>query len=639
MKYKWTPETTQELKDRCLSALSACKSDIEQFQDLCEDYMDAYFSKELGNEVSGRSKVVMSDVFDTVESIMPSLMRIFYGSKNIITVDPVGREDEAKARLMSEKVNYDLTVANAGFSILNDWCKDALINGFGVIKYHWKKDKVRTSKSYKDLNEFEYQKLQERVASGDFEIASVEEEVTEIVQTDVWGISTVTQQISYDVEGYVVEESSSPCIENVPIEEFIFPITSKSISDCGFVAHKKRVHKSELAKYGVQQEDITDEVSSFRTDSLYLERFESLGGISFITDEYDNPDFVYIYECYVYEYDKEGRKNSVKVTILGNKVIDIEDNTYNRPPFCVLTPITVPHRMVGLGIGEIAKQLQNIHTMLFRFILDNIAFSNNGRVVVNPFRINMDDYLNNNVPGGAVRTKFDIEPSSAIHSIAPPPIAQQIFPMLEMLEQVRETRTGVTKYQQGTDPRALNRTATGVSIISSFAQQRVEQIARIFAETGFRDLANALVQMNLSFFDKSISLRLNEKWVDVSPLDIDGKFDVIVDVGASTGVAETRVNQMIQMLNTYGLINQLGAPIPAKYVYNITREIWSQWGYKNVDSFAPLPEQVPEDMMQQQAIMAQMQQATMQMMGGINGGQVPMGQGEGMPGPQQQGSF
>jgi hypothetical protein len=40
--------------------------------------LEYYLGKPFGNEQEGRSQVVSTDVSDTVESLMPSLMRIFH---------------------------------------------------------------------------------------------------------------------------------------------------------------------------------------------------------------------------------------------------------------------------------------------------------------------------------------------------------------------------------------------------------------------------------------------------------------------------------------------------------------------------------------------------------------------------------
>ena len=67
-------------------------------------------------------------------------------------------------------------------------------------------------------------------------------------------------------------------------------------------------------------------------------------------------------------------------------------------------------------------------------------------------------------------------------------------PLLEYLDTVRESRTGVTRYNQGLDADSLNKTATGVNALMSQSQMRMELIARVFAETGVKDLFKRIKQ-------------------------------------------------------------------------------------------------------------------------------------------------
>ena len=68
--------------------------------------------------------------------------------------------------------------------------------------------------------------------------------------------------------------------------------------------------------------------------------------------------------------------------------------------------------------------------------------------------VNMDDILTTR-PGGIIRTKQP--PNQVMQQIQAQPISQQAFPLLEYLDQVKEVRTGVTKYNQGLDSESLNK--------------------------------------------------------------------------------------------------------------------------------------------------------------------------------------
>ena len=71
-----------------------------------EDSMKYYLGEKFGNEIDGRSEIVTTDVRDTVEYIMPSLMRIFTTHNNVAEFEPQGPEDVEMAKQATDYCNY-----------------------------------------------------------------------------------------------------------------------------------------------------------------------------------------------------------------------------------------------------------------------------------------------------------------------------------------------------------------------------------------------------------------------------------------------------------------------------------------------------------------------------------------------------
>src|SRR3546814_12450297 len=112
---------------------------------------DFYLSKPLGNEIEGQSHVVTSDVSDVVDSIMPSLLRIFTTAGNLVSFDPVGPEDIETAEQESDYVNYVFFKQNPSFEILYTWSSEERRVGkecVSTCRYRWsqylyKKKKIK----------------------------------------------------------------------------------------------------------------------------------------------------------------------------------------------------------------------------------------------------------------------------------------------------------------------------------------------------------------------------------------------------------------------------------------------------------------------------------------------------------------
>ena len=89
--------------------------------------MEYYMGEKLGTEIDGRSQVVSTDVSDTIETILPNLLRIFTASDQVVKCEPVKSEDVPLAEQATNYINYYFNKDNNGFSILYTWFKDALL--------------------------------------------------------------------------------------------------------------------------------------------------------------------------------------------------------------------------------------------------------------------------------------------------------------------------------------------------------------------------------------------------------------------------------------------------------------------------------------------------------------------------------
>ena len=89
--------------------------------------LEYYLGEKLGTEIDGRSQVVSTDVSDTIETILPNLMRIFTASNQTAKCEPVKAEDVALAEQATNYLNYVFNKDNPGFQIMYTWFKDALL--------------------------------------------------------------------------------------------------------------------------------------------------------------------------------------------------------------------------------------------------------------------------------------------------------------------------------------------------------------------------------------------------------------------------------------------------------------------------------------------------------------------------------
>ena len=141
-----------------------------------------YLGEPFGNEVENRSQVVATEVSDTIEYIMPGLMKMFSSSPDFARFLPRGPEDVNAAEQATDLVNFAINSDNNGFRVIHDWFKDALLFKQGAVKFHWSETDTTVSEAYEDLTEDELTLL-----VSDPAIEVISQEVTEMGVVDPMG--------------------------------------------------------------------------------------------------------------------------------------------------------------------------------------------------------------------------------------------------------------------------------------------------------------------------------------------------------------------------------------------------------------------------------------------------------------------
>ena len=206
--------------------------------------------------------------------------------------------------------------------------------------------------------------------------------------------------------------------------------------------------------------------------------------------------------------------------------------------------------------------------------------------------VNLDDLLTSR-PGGVVRTKQP--PSQVMLPMQSQTISQQAFPLLEYLDTVRETRTGITRYNQGLDADSLNKTATGVNAIMTQSQMRMELIARVFAETGIKDLFRRIFELTCKYQDKERIVELNNQFIPVKPTEWRNKFNISIVVGLGSGSKEQQIvmlnNILERQLQAFQLQGNREYPmVSLKNIYNSLSKIIENAGLKNTENYFVNPD-------------------------------------------------
>jgi len=567
-----------------------------------EKSLEYYQGDKLGNEIDGRSQVVSTDVADTIESLLPNLLRVFTSSDKVVSCEPVKADDAPLADQATAYLNHIFYKENDGFQLLYNFFKDALLEKNGILKIYYDRTQKVEYETYENLTQAE----KEALNNTQDEIEVVEEKIT----TDEKAKEAFENQIkALEQQGLNTEEVQTPnfnlynCkikriiskgnikVESVPPEEFLIDRTAIKLEDANFVAHRVQMTRSELISMGYDKDDVdnlpTSDASTLNTERLA--RYQNIEDFPFNTSDNQSTQTITVYENYVrYDADGDGIAELRKILSVGDSSEFILENMpCDSIPFVSVTPIPMPHRFYGRSVSELVEDIQLMKSTVMRQLLDNMYLTNNNRVAVMDGMVNMDDLLTSR-PGGVVRTKQ--APNQVMQPIQAQPISQQAFPLLEYLDTVREVRTGVTKYNQGLDSDSLNKTATGISAIMNQTQMRAELIARIFAETGVKDLFRKMFELSVKYQDKEKIIQLNNQYIPVMPTEWKNRFNITIQVGLGTGTKEQQLiilnNILDKQLQAFNLQGQREFPmVSLKNIYNTLSKIVENAGLKTVDSY------------------------------------------------------
>ena len=570
---------------------------------------DKQYYKKKFPKLTNISDVTASDFHDTVEWALPSLTKVFFGNEDICKLQGVNSEaDERAAQVHGELIKYQLERCNDGFLIFYDWIKNSLIDNLGIVKCYWEREQTIETKRLVVTGE----QLLQMQMNPKINMLSVEQVAPDILSIEYEEVTNITK--------------NQPKLEVVPPSEFRFSPEAKSLEDVAFVAHRKIVNLDYLRRR--EQEGV------FQNIDKVLETDGNEGSVKRTEYETDlNPraydrindqeiedakkEFL-LYECYIKtDVNNDGMLEDVIVTIVGKDhgtIVRLEENTMGRHPFFTISPIRDTLRLFPKrGISDLVSELQDLNTALLKQIIYNIATNNDKQAFVN-----IDMLVDpNEFTDGKKAVRVNGNPAEAVRWCDIEPLQPQVFQFLEFMNTMKENRTGITRYNQGMDANSLNKTATGITQIMNASNQRLELIARIFAETGVKQLFRHMIKMNQMFITDETCIRITDKPKPIFPEDLEGTIDITVNVGVVAGSKQQQAQAMQLLLGMYPQLLQVGIADVSHVSYAFGRLVESL-GYKNVSDFV-----FPPDIIKQAEMMGVPPQTLMMIQQAQETGQVP----------------
>ena len=551
--------------------------------------IDYYLGENFGNEVEGRSQVITMDVQDTIEAALPQLLKVFVSGDKVVEFSPKNAEDVPAAEQESDYINHVVMEQNEGYKVFYVWFKDALLSKNGYVKVFYEE--------YKEVDEEEYTGLTDGQLGMLVQGQNVEvlnhtaypdpsfpaELNQEAMMMQEMGMPAPQIPMLHDVKIKVTETKDKICIENVAPENMMISVdtSSPSLFNSRFVQHREIMSRDEAAA--------AFNISKSKMDGIFAETNEAYQLEAIARDIYDEEYDRVVEGANILVRDTYLRENNelMRYVVIGNTIVLKEKADII--PFACITPMIMPHRHIGRSYSDLTMDIQLIKSTLLRGQLDNMYLANNGRYAISS-RVNLDDMLTSR-PGGIVRVEG--EPGSAIMPLSHPPLPASSFGMIEYMDSMKEKRTGVTAYNQGLDTNSLNKTATGITQVMNASQQRLELVARTFAETGVKDLFKLVHRLVRTQYTKPDIVRLRNKWVDVDPREWKNRNDLTISVGLGAGNKDQQLNHLMTIINMQKEALPAGITSPDK-IYNSLAKLTQNAGFKNPEEFWTNPMENPQ---------------------------------------------
>ena len=218
----------------------------------------------------------------------------------------------------------------------------------------------------------------------------------------------------------------------------------------------------------------------------------------------------------------------------------------------------------------------------------------------------MDDILNNE-SNGFIRTS-DI---NGLRTEPTTPIIGHVIPALEVLNNEKESRTGISKNSKGIDADVLKQSTMGAYRDAlQQANERVELIVRVLAETGFKELFLKIHEV-LQRHGATKEMKIDGKWIPVNPREWKERKHMRAHVGLGHNNRQEKLGAAQAIAMHQAQLKGMGSPIVTPVNEYAAAELIAEAAGETVDKFFTNPQQIqpkqPQPDPNAQMIQAQMQ--------------------------------
>jgi hypothetical protein len=553
-----------------------------------------YNGEPYGDEEDGRSQLVTRDVAEVVDHMVVGVLRTMVSGDKVVEFEDSGDDEEGagasegpqqpvqpqmgglpdrpkrnkitKAQEATEAIHYLFMKKGRGYVVLHDALKAGLLEKTGWVKTypekqpHKRHEAVIPAELLQGSGAHEAEPVDPANEEGDWRIA--------------------------------IHEPQAPkqCSVSVPNEEMLVAPDVRDLVDPVYIAQRTPKTLSDLREMDFDVDDSVGSSDGYIDAGLSNARE---GDRSYYDQEVEREGAnrrVWLLEEYArFDVNGDGIAERVCVHRVGRTILSIEEA--DEHPFEYWCPFPMQHRLVGQALADKVADIQRTNSVLLRNAMDSLYIGLAPRTFVNEGAIGentIDDLLTVR-PNAIVRWKGNVEPRTLVNQDT----SATAFQAIEFMIGQRESRTGITRHNQGLDADTLNKTATGMALQTAAGEQIQEYVARNFAELLVAPLF-AKMYRQLRQFGQPFPMKIDGQKIMVDPRAWPEEIDITVRVGLGSGRKDQRLQYRMELLNIQqaGMAAGLAEVTPDK-IYNSVKGLIEDTGLGDVDQFWADPANSP----------------------------------------------
>ena len=572
-----------------------------------DEYRETLAGGKKINVRKGKSEVRPLLVRKHYEWKYSQLEEPFLSTENITKLKPKGPDDTRTYKQASSMINHYWAVDIDRIELVSDITRGLVQEGTVIVKNGWYTEKeqyqVQVQKPLYANAEQSLQMLHNLVGSGEMSEESAQAYID----------SGTPMQIGEEV----IVETKEKLIKNHPIHEvcdlehtLIDPTCKNHLSSAQFIIHEYDTDYSVLIKdkfdpdTGVGYYKNLDSID-FKKDWEESDQYTTPSQATFIFADKARKK-VRIKEYWgKWDIHGTGQTKPIVASWIGTTLVRLEENPFphRKLPFSSTTYMPIKGQFHGEPEAALLKENQESIGKMTRAYHDITTTKAVGQKLVMEDTFSSQSEWSAFEIGNTARYRQGIDISRAIHTIGVEPVDNAIFQVIEMQQRDAESLTGTAAYNKGLGGNASSQaTATGIKSASDSAGRRELSILRRMSSQLFRDMISQdIANMQVFASPEEVVRVTNEEYVTVKREDIQGNFDIVIDVSTPAKDAET-AQTLSFIMQTIG--DTVDPAVKNMLLGDIVRLKGRPDVAKQIEEFEPKPseEQVKMQQMQMQNV-------------------------------------